>query len=140
MLLSEKYEEIYPSPCRTYVKASDNAFSQDKLKLAESMVAKNLMFKFETFPTPCIFLKRFEFIIKLKDYEHSFALFMLQLMLYHYEALQVKPSMQAICAIVITKLCYGDDKTPENAITNIGREPISNCLKLDTPSEKDTSK
>ena len=128
MLVADKYEEIYPNACKIYWKASANTFDPEILQEMERKVWKILGFKFEPFPTPLIFLKRFTYIIELNKTEYNFALMLLEILLYDYSALKIKPSMQAIASIMCAKLAYNQGI---DVVDFIGLNNIKLCLKLE---------
>lgn len=70
--MAEKYEEIYPNPCKLYVQSCKMSFNEQQLRTIEMNLANLLSFKLEPFPTPLIFLRRFSYIIPLTQTEMCF--------------------------------------------------------------------
>lgn len=103
MLIAEKYEEIYPNSCNTYRQLSAKAFTVSELHEAERIVTRELKYQFEPYPTPYGFLLRFHALIKLSEQELSFANLLLHICMYDYHMLRIKPSLQAVAVIIISR-------------------------------------
>ena len=100
LLISSKYEEIYPPNIVHLLYISNNSFNKDDLIKMEGKILNLLNFKLK-FTSALNFLKRFSILAKLDNKNFFLANYFIELYLLEYKMINYKPSLIACAAIYL---------------------------------------
>jgi cyclin B len=116
LLISTKYEEIYPPDLRDFLTVSENKFTKAQVIEMEKQILTALEFQL-TAPSPYRFLQRFRQLSPLLDDDEVFfyAQYILEISLLEASFLQFKPSELAAAAQILSckQLKSAEVWTPE---------------------------
>jgi G2/mitotic-specific cyclin-B, other len=102
MLISAKYEEIYPPYVKDFVYITDQAYTKEQILQQEAQILMSLDYKL-TFPTCLRFLERYSKISECDSKVFHMSRYMLELSLIEVSMNKWSPSLLACSAIFVSK-------------------------------------
>ena len=102
MLISTKYEEIYPPETRDFVHIADRAYTKDQVLKMELDILDALDFAI-TVPSAWRFLERFAKVAAIDEPSFFLARYLLELSLIEQHMLKFHPSIQATAAVYLSQ-------------------------------------
>lgn len=100
MLISAKYEEIYPPEVKDFVYVTDKAYSKEEILEMEGRILSTLQFQL-TITSSLRFLERYSKLVHLDQKSFHFCRYLLELALVEYKILKYLPSQLACAAIYL---------------------------------------
>lgn len=109
MLISAKYEEIYPPEVRDFIYISDNAYTRDEILAMESIMLNTLKFNL-TVPSALRFSEHFLETAHASTKTTFLTHYLMELALQNYKSLKFLPSIIAASACYLALHMINDQK------------------------------
>jgi hypothetical protein len=102
MLISAKYEEIYPPFVKDFIYITDKAYTKEQILEQETLILQSLDFEL-TYPSAIRFLERYGHLSDCDAKLLSLARYMLELSLVEVSMNKWNPSLLVCSAIFVSK-------------------------------------
>jgi len=138
MLISAKYEEVWPPEVRDFKYISDKAYSRYQIITMEKTILNALGFQL-TVPTAYLFLQRFLKLSRADDDVIMLSKYLLELALVEYSMLRFPCSKIAASAVYIAKKCMLENECWNNDLqrhTGYSLENLHLCIVALTTLQK----
>ncbi|XP_038661525.1 G2/mitotic-specific cyclin-B1-like [Scyliorhinus canicula] len=112
MLVSSKYEEMYPPEIGDFVYVTDNTYTTATIREMERQILQKLNFSLGR-PLPLHFLRRSSKIAEVSSEHHTLAKYLMELTIVDYEMIHYLPSQIAAAAFCLAqKVLNNGEWTP----------------------------
>ncbi|XP_054000798.1 G2/mitotic-specific cyclin-B [Hylaeus anthracinus] len=115
MFIASKYEEMYTPDVNDFVYITDNTYTKVEVLQMEILIVKTLDYSFGR-PLPLHFLRRYSKAGKALSIHHTFAKYLLEYCLVHYEVSHYPPSLIAAAALYLAFVLIGNDDNKEKVV------------------------
>jgi len=126
MLISSKYEEIYPPEVKDFAYITDNAYTKDEILMMEQKILRILEFNLNV-PSSYRFLLRFSNQLKTDAKTLNLARYFIELSLTEMEMLKFLPSIIAGSALYSALKIQNKENQWGTIIPEISKEKIQEC-------------
>eukprot|EP00747_Dinoflagellata_sp_TGD_P164599 gnl/TRDRNA2_/TRDRNA2_184744_c0_seq1.p1 gnl/TRDRNA2_/TRDRNA2_184744_c0~~gnl/TRDRNA2_/TRDRNA2_184744_c0_seq1.p1 ORF type:complete len:545 (+),score=99.01 gnl/TRDRNA2_/TRDRNA2_184744_c0_seq1:77-1711(+) len=131
LLISAKFEELYPPQINDFVYVTDSAYTRDEVLKMEVIMLSALQFKICS-PTPAHFLERYQSVNGCTQAHRDLAQYLLELTLVDYKMIKYAPSHLAAGAILLSnKLLRRQPSWTPAAVkhTKLTEQMLKGCAK-----------